>query len=169
MPGIFSFVENINVLQAVLLVIGLIFLIIEAFVPSFGLFGVLGIVLLLLSIILTATTFVEGLVMFLIILIIAVVLLIIAIRLATKGKLSKKLINRDTFSDKEGYFGIQDWSASVGLKGKSITILRPAGKGEFEGNTLDVVTKGEFIEKDKDIIIEKVEGARIVVKENKGE
>ncbi len=169
MPGILSFVENIDVLQAVLLVIGLVFLIIEAFVPSFGIFGVLGILLLLLSIFLTAKTFLEGLIMFLILLALAVILLIIAIRIATKSRLSKKLINSDTFSEKKGYLGVQDMSAAVGLKGRSITILRPSGKAEFEGKVMDVVTKGEFIEKEKDIIVEQVEGVRIVVKEYKGE
>ncbi|HPB17598.1 MAG: hypothetical protein KA982_03865 [Clostridia bacterium] len=167
MPGILSFVENIDVLQAVLLIIGMVFLIIEAFIPSFGIFGVLGILLLLLAIFLTAKTFIEGLVMFLILLAIAVVLLIIAIRIATKSRLSKKLINTDTFSEKEGYLGVQDMSAAVGLKGKSVTILRPAGKAEFDGKILDVVTKGEFIENEKEVIVEHVEGVRIVVKEIK--
>ena len=54
MPGIFSFVENISILQAILLVVGMILLIIEAFIPSFGVVGIIGIVLLLLSIFLTA-------------------------------------------------------------------------------------------------------------------
>ncbi|MFA5340841.1 MAG: NfeD family protein [Clostridia bacterium] len=169
MPGILSFVENIDVLQAVLLVIGLVFLIIEAFIPSFGIFGILGILLLLLSIFLTAKTFLEGLIMFLILLALAVILLVIAIRIATKSRLSKKLINSDTFSEKKGYLGVQDMSAAVGLKGRAITILRPSGKAEFEGKVMDVVTKGEFIEKEKDIIVEQVEGVRIVVKEYKGE
>ena len=60
-------------------------------------------------------------------------------------------------------------SAVVGLKGRAMTILRPSGKAEFDGKILDVVTKGEFIEKEKEIIIEQVEGARIVVKKYKGE
>jgi len=169
MLGILSFVDNIDVLQAVLLVIGLVFLIIEAFIPSFGVFGILGILLLLLSIFLTAKTFLEGLIMFLILLALSVILLIIAIRIATKSKLSKKLINTDTFSEKKGYTGVQDMSAVVGLKGRAMTILRPSGKAEFDGKILDVVTKGEFIEKEKEIIIEQVEGARIVVKKYKGE
>ena len=169
MPCIFSFVENIDVLQAVLLVVGLVFLVIEAFVPGFGIFGALGIASLVLTIFLTAKTLMEGIIMFLILFVVSVILLLIAIRVATKGKLSKKLINRDTSSEKEGYLGMQDERASVGLIGKAFTILRPAGKGIFNGEVLDIVTKGEFIEIDKDIIIEQVEGVRIVVREYKGE
>ena len=58
-------------------------------------------------------------------------------------------------------------SAKMGLKGKAVTILRPAGKAVFEGEILDVVTKGEFVEEGKGVIIEQVEGNRIVVKEIK--
>ena len=167
MSGIFSFVENIDILQAILLVVGMILLIIEAFVPSFGVIGIIGIVLLLLSIFLTAKTFLEGVIMFLILLVIAVILLVIVIRIATKSRLSKKLINTDTFSEEQGYLGVQDMSAKVGLKGKSVTILRPAGKAVFDGEILDVVTKGEFVEEGKEVIVEQVEGNRIVVKEIK--
>jgi membrane-bound serine protease (ClpP class) len=167
MPGIFSFVENIDILQAILLVVGMILLIIEAFIPSFGVVGIIGIVLLFLSIFLTAKTFLEGVIMFLILLAIAVLLLVIVVRIATKSRLSKKLINTDTFSEEQGYLGVEDMSAKVGLKGKAVTILRPAGKAVFEGEILDVVTKGEFVEEGKGVIIEQVEGNRIVVKEIK--
>ena len=91
MPGIFSFVENIDILQAILLVVGMILLIIEAFIPSFGVVGIIGIVLLFLSIFLTAKTFLEGVIMFLILLAIAVLLLVIVVRIATKAGFPKNL------------------------------------------------------------------------------
>ena len=37
----------------------------------------------------------------------------------------------------------------------------------FDGEILDVVTKGEFVEEGKEVTIEQVEGNRIVVKEIK--
>ena len=66
--GIFSFLGNIELLQAILLVLGLIFLLAEVFIPGFGIMGIVGIILFVVGIILTATTFVEALVMFLILL-----------------------------------------------------------------------------------------------------
>jgi membrane-bound serine protease (ClpP class) len=53
----------------------------------------------------------------------------------------------------------------VGQKGVSLSQLRPAGKAKFGGLRLDVVSGGELIEADREIVVEVVEGNRIVVKE----
>ena len=51
----------------------------------------------------------------------------------------------------------------VGWTGAAVTDLRPAGKAEFDGQTLDVVTDGGFISKGESIRITEQEGVRIVV------
>jgi membrane-bound ClpP family serine protease len=53
----------------------------------------------------------------------------------------------------------------VGQKGISLSQLRPAGKAEFGGLRLDVVSGGELIEAGRQIIVDVVEGNRIVVRE----
>lgn len=52
----------------------------------------------------------------------------------------------------------------VGRKGTSTTLLRPAGRGEFDGEPLDVVTEGDFIQSGEPIEICKVRGNRVVVR-----
>jgi membrane-bound serine protease (ClpP class) len=53
----------------------------------------------------------------------------------------------------------------AGQKGISLSQLRPAGKAEFDGLRLDVVSGGELIEAGRQIIVDVVEGNRIVVRE----
>jgi membrane-bound serine protease (ClpP class) len=53
----------------------------------------------------------------------------------------------------------------AGQKGISLSQLRPAGKAEFGRLRLDVVSGGELIEADRQIVVEVVEGNRIVVRE----
>jgi len=53
----------------------------------------------------------------------------------------------------------------AGQKGISLSQLRPAGKAEFGGLRLDVVSGGELIEASRKIVVEFVEGNRIVVRE----
>jgi len=53
----------------------------------------------------------------------------------------------------------------VGVKGVTISQLRPAGKANFGGRRLDVVSRGELIEADREIMVVLVEGNRIVVRE----
>ncbi len=51
-----------------------------------------------------------------------------------------------------------------GTTGTSLSQLRPAGRAEFGGRVLDVVTRGEFIEGGAAIVVIKVEGNRVVVR-----
>jgi membrane-bound serine protease (ClpP class) len=53
----------------------------------------------------------------------------------------------------------------VGQEGVSLSQLRPAGKAEFGNLRLDVVSGGELIEAGRQIVVEVVEGNRIVVRE----
>jgi membrane-bound serine protease (ClpP class) len=53
----------------------------------------------------------------------------------------------------------------TGDTGIAITKLRPAGQGRFGDSVVDVVTEGDFIEKDKKIKILRIEGNRVVVKQ----
>jgi membrane-bound serine protease (ClpP class) len=59
----------------------------------------------------------------------------------------------------------EEMPVEVGQRGKSLSQLRPAGKAKFGGLRLDVVSGGELIEADREIVVEVVEGNRIVVKE----
>jgi membrane-bound serine protease (ClpP class) len=54
-------------------------------------------------------------------------------------------------------------SGMVGEVGLALTALRPAGRAEFGDVLLDVVTDGEFIERDECIQIAEVHGNRVVV------
>lgn len=47
--------------------------------------------------------------------------------------------------------------------GRSVSDLRPAGLADFEGRRVDVVTDGEFIERDRELRVIEVEGNRVVV------
>ena len=54
--------------------------------------------------------------------------------------------------------------ALVGRRGTAVSMLRPAGRAEFDGEPLDVVTEGDFIHPGEPIEICRVRGNRIVVK-----
>jgi membrane-bound serine protease (ClpP class) len=52
---------------------------------------------------------------------------------------------------------------SIGDTGEALTLLRPAGKAQIKGQSLDVVSNGEFIEKGSTIIIVDVNRSKITV------
>jgi membrane-bound serine protease (ClpP class) len=56
--------------------------------------------------------------------------------------------------------------ATTGLRGVAATKLRPAGKGRFGDQKLDVVTRGEFLEEGVPIVVISSDGNRIVVSQS---
>jgi membrane-bound ClpP family serine protease len=166
---IFSFVDQIDTLQAIILIAGLILLIAEIFLPGFGIAGGSGIALIILGIILTAETFFEAFIMFLLLLVVVAIVLTIVIRSARKGKLSRTLILQSAARREDGYSSSNDPRALIGLRGQAVTSLRPAGTAEFDGIRIDVVTNGSFIEKGTPVRIITAYGSRIVVEPDRSD
>ena len=81
-----------------------------------------------------------------------------------KTVLFQRLELGKTLSAADGYTSSRGEAKSLlGTEGVAETVLRPAGKGRFGERLVDVVTEGDFIQKDERIRIVAVEGARVVV------
>jgi membrane-bound ClpP family serine protease len=161
--AIFSFVESIGTLQAILFIVGLLLMVAEIFTPGFGIAGGSGLVLLVVAIFLTASSPAEAMIMLLILALLVGIVLAVLLRSAKRGRLSRKLILWSATKREDGYSATPDVSDLVGREGTAVTILRPAGTGDFSGKRLDVVTEGSFIPAGSRIVITRTEGRRIVV------
>jgi membrane-bound serine protease (ClpP class) len=158
--------ESINTVSIILFVVGMVLLLIELFVPGFGIFGGLGLVALVLCIVFQAQSVLEALILLLGIGAIVVALAIIAARSLKRGWLYRSpLVLKDSEEREAGYVSNEDYSHLAGHTGISITPLRPAGVAEFDNRKADVVTEGEFIPARSSITVTRVVGSRIIVKE----
>ncbi|MCK4423334.1 MAG: nodulation protein NfeD, partial [Candidatus Omnitrophica bacterium] len=166
-----------NWTELFLFLAGVILLILEIFViPGFGLAGISGIALLIISLFLamvkhpfTAPEFelAAAANTLVIAFLVTVPLTILLFWLGPKTPFLKKLILASTESKKEGYqAAAKNWEQFLNKTGRTLTLLRPAGRAVFDDKVLDVVTQGDFIEKDKPVKVIEVEGSRIVVEEN---
>jgi membrane-bound ClpP family serine protease len=89
----------------------------------------------------------------------------LVLRSATHGKLSKSAFVLHASEDGEaGYDAVADMQAYLGRTGETRTVLRPVGVAEFGDKRIDVVTEGEYIEKNQVVTVSRVEGSRIVVR-----
>ena len=159
-----AFIDMFNAFTVVSIVLfagGIILLLIEIFEPGFGVFGALGVILLIINIFVTANTVSQGVTLTLFTFAIIAVLFIIFLIVVAKGKLGR-MIHKSTES---GYSGTKDLSHLVRKTGVVLTTCRPAGAAEIGGEKFDVVTLGEFIEVGANVVVVEVEGNRIVVKE----
>lgn len=160
--AIFSGVEWLPLL---LILGGLVFVIIEMFHPGFGAPGIIGAILLVAGIVLYAKSLIQALILIVIILAILGAALTLVLQSAAKGRLSKHLVLNDTIDDDVKFSGADDLSYFLGSEGVAVTVLRPSGTADFNGVRLDVVSEGEFIPKGTAVIIDKIEGHRIVVRQ----
>ena len=163
--GLFSFIENIQTIQAVILIAGLMLIFAELFMPGFGIAGGLGTALVIAGIILTAQSVAEAVVMFILLLVIVSIVLLVVLKSAKKGRLSKTLVLNLSSNKEKGYSSKSDYSEMEGMKGKALTPLRPSGTGLFNGKRYDVLTSGTYIEKDSEIIVLNSAEGKIVVEE----
>lgn len=153
--------------EAILLfVLGLILMIIEAFSPGFGIFGIGGLLAFITSIFLVTPSFEAALISLTVAIIGTIVLVLISMKFFTTRNVWKKLVLGNKLVTEEGFVASrEEFKDYSNREGTAITILRPAGTMELEdGTRLDVVTSGEFVEKDSRIKVIKVEGNRIIVK-----
>lgn len=149
----------------VMMVAGFVLLVIEMYIPGFGLAGISGTILMLGGIALMQPTPLQALLLALISIILLGIAFSLAMHSISKGRLSRsKLVLTEALGRKDPAEG-EDLSYFVGKTGTTHTALRPAGIGEFDGVKLNVVSDGDFVGAQRRIRVERVEGNRIVVRE----
>ena len=156
--------ENLPAIICFIFGVGL--LIAEIFMPGFGVAGISGIVLEIISIVLVYIHHgsLAALAMTIFCLAVIAVTISIAIRSASSGRLSKSgIVLNDRETVEEGYSAMPDMEVFLGKEGVTTTVLRPTGMAEFEGVKLNVVADGEYVPQSTKVRITKVEGARVVV------
>ncbi len=163
---------EIGWIPAICLLLGLIFIMIEIFQPGFGVFGIMGGVLVIVGIAFrmyhsgAGNPIIQLFVLFGICAIIIVIALLIMVWSMKRGWLSRTAFVQKSNAVSEGHSeGTRDFSALVGKYGVTTCDLHPGGIAKIDGNNYDVVSQGEFILKNTAIEVVKVEGIKIVVKQ----
>ena len=151
----------------VCLVVGLGLIVLEAFMPGFGLPGIAGVILHVVAVVFTWINHgpVAALGMTIILLCIIAIAISVSLRSAANGKLSKsRIVLNEKESNEAGYRSSEDMQVFLGKEGVTTTVLRPTGMAEFDGVKLNVVSDGEFIQPGNKVQIVQVEGSRILVR-----
>jgi len=156
----FAGVEDI-----LLFVIGIVLLIIEIFVPGFGIWAVAGIICLMSGVIMAAYDSSRAAASLGVGFALAIVVAGFFIYYFRHKGIWNKFILREELKTELGYVSQESKDRYLGQTGVSLTTLRPAGTVKIGDDRIDVVTEGEYIEARKPIIVVKIEGTRVVVRE----
>lgn len=155
----------------ILFIVGAALIVTEIFVSG-GIAGVFGSMAIIGSIILAGGNPMYMAISVIIALAIASVGMVIIIKFfGKKLHLLNKVVLMDATDTESGYVSNVNRVELIGRIGKTSTALRPSGAIELDGARIDVVSEGSYIDKGKSVIIVKVEGSRVVVRESeeKGE
>ena len=153
----------LNLIMIIGFVIGSGLIIVEAFIPGFGIAGISGVILEIVA--LRCCWLLHGTVPTLLALVGVLLLIGLAVflsyRSALNGRLSKShLVLKDT-EEAAGEDKPDHW---IGMEGVAVTSLRPAGQIEIEGTRLNAASTGDFIERGAPVQVTGMEGDHYVIR-----
>ncbi len=165
--------------ELLLFIVGLILIAVEIFaIPGFGVAGILGIIFMLTGLTLSLvdnivfridpTLAIEALVKALFVVLLSVFISITTSLIASKGIFGSRKLKFALYSVQEkteGYVGVDAarQKENVGKTGFAVTILRPAGKVEIEGNVFDAIAQIGYISKGDKIRVVRHEAGQVYV------
>ena len=161
----------------ILFALGMLLILVEIFLlPGFGIAGIVGITLVLLSLVGAMTRFIPGIpwlpvwdTLQLPIFKTGLALvgsglgILLLGRFLPRSRWFNHLALAAATAAAEGYTASPDTASWVGRTGVAITPLHPAGSARIDGQHLDVVTAGEFIDANTPVRIAEAHGNRLVV------
>ncbi len=147
-----------------LFALGIGLMLVEAVMPGFGIFGISGLISTIVSIVLAAVSVQTGMIMILISIFLAGVFSVLAFRFFSSRGMLRHIILSDAETADLGYVAPRDQQDLSGKEGIAVTSLRPSGTAMIDGRRIDVVSEGSFIPEGEAIIVDRVEGVRVIVK-----
>ncbi len=150
-------------LPIILQLVGVVVIIAEVILPSFGILTVvaLGVFGYSLFVVFSEVSKTAGFALLAADLVLIPVLVILGLKLLARSPVTL----RKTLSREEGVSSQPpELDSYISMQGTAVTDLRPAGTAVIDGKRVDVVTRGEYLEKDAAIIVIEVTGNQIIVR-----
>jgi len=170
---------TVGSLELLLFLAGIILLTVEIFlIPGFGITGISGILLMLISLLYSRIDFVwpefdwqwelvyEGILFVGLSLLLSLFCIALLSRFLPHLAPFRKLMLAAVQNPGQG-FTVQEAGVEakwLGRRGTAVTVLRPVGKAEIDDQVIVVESQGEYLESGCSIEVVQVDGNRIVVK-----
>lgn len=149
----------------ILFIAGIVLIFLEFFLPG-AIAGTLGIAALVGSLFLAGENTFQMAISIIISIFFSTVLFFLLIKVFHKKMvLFNRMVLFDSARKEDGYVSNANRSDLLGREGVALTVLRPSGTAIFNSERIAVVSEGSYIPQDSRILVVKVEGARIVVRE----
>ena len=144
----------------IIAMLGLLLLFVEILMPGFGLFGILGTISLLGTLVAVFKLF--GFTAFLTMLIAVVIIFFGMIVFAKKSGLYNKVVLKEKQEAKG--FDETPLRGLLGKTGVTHTELKPFGIAEIDGKVVDVCSTGDFVDRGTKVQVVQITGKTVTVK-----
>src|SRR5690606_11537304 len=151
-----------------LFLVGLILILLEILViPGVGVAGLLGAISMLASLFLTFGGVEEALRSIGIVFIMTLAGAFLLIRLGKRtGVWSRMILTAgQSRPDEEQLPAANDRSGLVGKEGYALTVLRPVGAVLIDGERIDALSEGGYVNAGSRVVVYRVDGDRVIVRE----
>ncbi len=167
----------VEIWEILIFIIGVGLILTELFVlPGFGVAGTSGIVLVLVSLLVSLVgnigfsfppvrSFTPAVVTVAATLAMLVVTAVVLGRSVSRSAPFGQLVLAPELASSSGYTSAVTHTEFLGRTGPTLTPLRPSGAMEIDGHRVDVITAGEFIGQGKLVRVVEVRGSRVEVRE----
>ena len=158
---------EVQILGVIVLIIGILLIGVEFYLPGFGFPGIAGIIFTAAGVFLTGRSIQERVIVGVVVIVLIAVMLVISIVIFSSRKIKSPIKLDEDLQGKNLFIEEKDMEYFIGKKGIAITDLKPAGKGEFDGIKFDVLSSNYYIKKDSALVITEVKNNRIIVEEER--
>ncbi|RQD69793.1 MAG: nodulation protein NfeD [Tindallia sp. MSAO_Bac2] len=137
---------------------------IEAMAPGFGIAGLGGLALIIASVVMASSTTGIAVVSLIVALVMSIIALIIILKYAPKSSYFDRLTLGTKMTSDSGYISTERKEELKGKEGVVTSYLRPSGTVEIDGERIDAVSEGVYLEQGTRVKVISMEGRRIVVR-----
>ncbi len=175
--GAHYILELASAIEIIIFVAGVVLILIEIFVPGFGVFGILGIVFMVAGLFLGLIADFPlidwadisfAIIQLALSFIATGVLIFLITKFLPRSNMWNKLILASNITGGSGYTSSEpEIDHLINMKGIALTDLRPSGTIKIDNKRYDVVTGGEYITKGSQVTVLSVSGSKVLVEEIK--
>ena len=151
---------DIDIIGILVFLIGLLFVGLELIVPGGFIAGIIGV----LSMIVGISMIINNLYLAFLTVVIAITIDVLFILVFLSKEFDSSKFNKFVLKETNSKSFTQTSKKYLNKKGTTITPLRPSGKVEIDGDYIDAITRGDFIQKGCEVVVSEIKDFKIIVR-----
>ncbi len=158
-------IGNASWFSLMFFILGAVLIVVELFVPGFGLPGISGLILTIIGVATSMQTLEQAFTAILLALIVGVLLIYFIFKFGMNSRTFKSITLDKSIRGNSNLDITNKLIINIGDKGISLSVMRPYGFVEINGEKFDATAESNFIKSNSPVEVIDIKGNTIIVKE----